>query len=139
MVRREDDGALVSRVAQVAPGDRLAIRVTDGELAAVATSGAGKSRGNAEDAKNRGGREEEKKRATTEDAEDAEGRREQDVRTVPVTLPLRSLRSAAGRRPARRDARVTQARGSSGALALQPVLFPAEAIASDHEEDSHDD
>jgi exodeoxyribonuclease VII large subunit len=36
VVRREPDGAIVSKVGQVAPGDALSIRVSDGRFAAVA-------------------------------------------------------------------------------------------------------
>ncbi len=36
VVRREDNGALVSRVAQVAPGDGLSITLADGRIAATA-------------------------------------------------------------------------------------------------------
>jgi hypothetical protein len=36
VVRREPDGALVTSVAQVAPGQALSIRVADGSFAAVA-------------------------------------------------------------------------------------------------------
>ncbi len=111
VVRREVDGALVSRVSQVAPGDRLAIRVSDGELTAVAASGAGEDGGT---------------------AEDAEGH---NLRSTPVALHAHSTQSSA-RRPARRGSRI--ARESSGALALQPVLFPIEGAAQ-HEEEPHDD
>ena len=121
VVRREEDGALVGHVAQVAPGDRLAIRVSDGELAAVATSGTRE-------------REEEERGERSGDAQVAEGSGDEGVpvNTLPTALSMQSHFA----RPPRRASRV--ARTSSGALALQPVLFPIEGAAH-HEEDSHDD
>ena len=126
-VRREDDGTLVSRVAQVAPGDRLAIRVSDGELAAIATTGSAEVE-------------------IAEDAEDAEGSihagkrpaRDKHRGAAPVRLGMRATRSAAGRSRAGRS-RPAALAGSAGALALQPVLFPIEGAATDREEGSHDD
>jgi exodeoxyribonuclease VII large subunit len=38
VVRRTDDGRVVSRIGQVAPGDRLSVRVSDGEFGSVAQS-----------------------------------------------------------------------------------------------------
>jgi exodeoxyribonuclease VII large subunit len=38
VVRRTDDGRLVSRVGQVAPGDRLSVQVSDGEFDSVVQS-----------------------------------------------------------------------------------------------------
>ena len=138
VVRREDDGTLVSRVAQVASGDRLALRLSDGELAAIATTGAGERGLNAKAAKEREEREDGEHGATAEGAKNAEARREQESQSVPLALGLRATRTAAGRSRAGRS-RATALAGSSGALALQPVLFPIEGIATDREEDSHDD
>lgn len=135
VVRHEDDGALVSRVAQVAPGDRLAIRVSDGELAAVATTGAGESGENAKVAKMREGREEGKSGESAEGAEDRG--KERDPRAMPVALQDRSAQSASGR--VRRNHSRVPPPGSAGALALQPLLFPIQGTAADHEEGSHDD
>jgi exodeoxyribonuclease VII large subunit len=38
VVRRTDDGRVVSRIGQVSPGDRLSVRVSDGEFGSVVQS-----------------------------------------------------------------------------------------------------
>jgi exonuclease VII large subunit len=122
VVRRQPDGAVVTSVGQVAPGQELAIRVADGEFAAV-VGATGPGQSSPPDASSAG----------VKDAGSS-------AASVAPSLAIPSAPSAhpaAGHPPRLRARSRASARPSLPADLRQPALLPLDSIPLTRKDDTH--